>query len=135
MGLEQPIFSPDLLLWKTSLNEDLIPTGSIGVNSDLVEVESNFPRFKLLFPLEETEEELLARVKKEGEKLLKSLNTEKVFQVNEQNAIENNNELAENSLETNQESSHSNNDKENLKEEILEQEGKSFLSYTASNNN
>ena len=42
MGLEQPIFSPDLLLWKTSLNEKLIPTGSIGVNSDLVETESNF---------------------------------------------------------------------------------------------
>ena len=59
MGLEQPIFSPDLLLWKTSLNEDLIPTGSIGVNSDLVETESNFSRFKLLSPLAETEEELL----------------------------------------------------------------------------
>ena len=58
-----------------------------------------------------------------------------MFQVNEQNAKENNNELAENSLETNQESSHSNNDKENLKEAILEQEGKSFLSYTTNSNN
>ena len=100
MGLEQPIFSPDLILWKTSLNEGLIPTGSIGVNSDLVETESDFPRFKLLSPLAETDEELLIRVKKESDKLLKSLSTEKVFQVHELaakklNKEENSNELAE----------------------------------------
>ena len=83
MGLEQPIFSPDLMLWKTSLNEDLIPTGSIGVNCDLVETESDFLRFKLLSPMAETDEELLIRVKNIGEELLKSLSKEKVFQAHE----------------------------------------------------
>ena len=58
------------MLWKTSLNEDLIPTGSIGVNSDLVESESDFPRFKLLSPMAETDEELLIRIRNKSKKLL-----------------------------------------------------------------
>ena len=61
LNLEQPIFSPDLMLWKTSLNDHFLPTRSIGVNSDLVEKESDFPRFQLLCPMAETDEDLLKR--------------------------------------------------------------------------
>ena len=32
-----PLFSPDLKVWKTSLLEKFLVTGSIGVNPDLVE--------------------------------------------------------------------------------------------------
>ena len=52
-----PLFSPDLKVWKASLLEKFLVTGSIGVNPDLVEREYNFPRFKVLCPEDETEEE------------------------------------------------------------------------------
>ena len=55
-----PLFSPDLKVWKTSLLEKFLVTGSIGsivVNPDLVEREYDFPRFKVLCPEDETEEE------------------------------------------------------------------------------
>ena len=81
----------------------MIPTGSIGVNSDLVEKESDFPRFKILSPIAETDEQLLIRIKNRGEKLLKLLSTEKVFQVhklavNKQDEEGNINEKDEDSL-------------------------------------
>ena len=57
--------------------------GTIGVNPDLVEREYNFPRFKLLCPENETETELLERVKKSGETLLNVLETESVYSAHE----------------------------------------------------
>ena len=137
MSLEQPIFSPDLMLWKTSLNDHLIPTGSIGVNSDLVEKESDFPRFKILSPMAETDEELLIRIKNRGEKLLKLLSTEKVFKVHElavkkQDEEENRNKKHEDSLGKSQQSSHGYTNQEKAKTEQLErdEERQSFCSYT-----
>ena len=120
MSLEQPIFSPDLMLWKTSLNDHLIPTGSIGVNSDLVEKESDFPRFKILASMAETDEELLIRIKNRCEKLLKLLSTEKVFQVHElavkkQYEEENRNKKHKESLGKSQQSSHGYTNQENTK--------------------
>ena len=83
INMQMPIFSPDLKIWRTSLLEKLLVTGTIGVNPDLVEREYNFPRFKLLCPENETETELLERVKKSGETLLNVLETESIFSAQE----------------------------------------------------
>ena len=79
INMKMPIFSPDLKVWRTSLLEKLLVTGTIGVNPDLVEREYNFPRFKLLCPENETETELIERVKKSGKELLKVLESESIF--------------------------------------------------------
>ena len=73
INMKMPIFSPDLKVWRTSLLEKLLVTGTIGVNPDLVEREYNFPHFKLLCPENETETELIERVEKSGKELLNVL--------------------------------------------------------------
>ena len=83
INMKMPIFSPDLKVWRTSLLEKLLVTGTIGVNPDLVEREYNFPRFKLLCPEKETETELFERVKKSGEALLNVLESESIFSAHE----------------------------------------------------
>ena len=79
INMKMPIFSPDRKVWRTSLLEKLLVTGTIGVNPDLVEREYNFPRFKLLCPENETETELIERVKKSGKELLNVLESESIF--------------------------------------------------------
>ena len=52
-----PLFSPDLKVWKTSLLEKFLVTGSIGGKSRPHRTRINFLRFKVLCPEDETEEE------------------------------------------------------------------------------
>ena len=60
------------------MSDKLIITGTVGVNQELVELHNNFPRFNLLHPKEESEQELLIRVKKQNEQILKNLKELKV---------------------------------------------------------
>ena len=71
-----PIFSPELQVWKTPLNDKLLITGTCGVNKELIEVHNNFPRFSITHPEEETEEDLLARIKIQGAEVIEHLKTQ-----------------------------------------------------------
>ena len=71
--LTAPIFSPELQVWKTPLNDKLLITGTYGVNKELIEVHNNFPRFSITNPEEETEEDLLARIKIQGAEMIEHL--------------------------------------------------------------
>ena len=55
----KPFFSPELQVWRTPLSDKLMITGTVGVNKELVELHDNFPRFNVLHPNEESEQELL----------------------------------------------------------------------------
>ena len=66
VNMRVPIFSPDLKVWRTSLLEKFVVTGTIGVNPDLVERDYNFPRFRIMSPESETEKELMRSVRKSG---------------------------------------------------------------------
>ena len=72
-GLEIPCFSPELLTWKTPLNQKLIVSGHIGINPRLVERENNFPRFSITHPSELKEKEIYELVAMRGRKLLNEL--------------------------------------------------------------
>ena len=60
------------------MSDKLIITETVGVNQELVKLHNSFPRFNLLHPNEEFEQELLIRVKKQGEQILKNLKELKV---------------------------------------------------------
>ena len=71
--LTVPIFSPELQVWKTPLNDKLLITGTCGVNKELIEVHNNFPCFSITHPEEETEEDFLARIKIQGAEVIEHL--------------------------------------------------------------
>ena len=47
LNLGQPIFSPNLIAWKTPLTKQLLVTGEIGITKDLVDNSLNYPQFCL----------------------------------------------------------------------------------------
>ena len=69
MGIDKPFLSPNLQIWSTPLNSKLLITGSLGVDQKLVELENNYPRFEITVKKEETEEEIMERLKKKIEKM------------------------------------------------------------------
>ena len=71
--LKVPVFSPELQIWRTPLNQKLLITGSCGMNPELVEVENNYPRFNLITKENETDDDILARVKIKGDEIINSL--------------------------------------------------------------
>ena len=71
--LKVPVFSPELQVWRTPLNQKLLITGSCGMNPELVEEENNYPRFNLITTENETDDDILARVKKKGDEIVNSL--------------------------------------------------------------
>ena len=85
VNMRVPIFSPDLKVWRTSLLEKVLVTGTIGVNPDLVERDYNFPRFRIMSPESETEKELMSRIRKSGQSLLNILSSENIFSTHELN--------------------------------------------------
>ena len=46
--LKVPLFSPELQVWHTPLNQKLLITGTCGMNPELIEEENNFPRFRVI---------------------------------------------------------------------------------------
>ena len=72
-GLDIPVFSPELQVWRSPLSQKLIITGPVGVNHELIELHNNFPRFNLLHKEGQSEEEILTRVKNQGIQILEKL--------------------------------------------------------------
>ena len=60
-------------MWRSLLSQKLIVTGPLGVKHELIELHKNFPRFHLLHKEGQSEEEILARVKKQGTQILENL--------------------------------------------------------------
>ena len=71
--LNIPVFNPELQVWRSPLSQKLIITGPVGVNHELIELHNNFPRFHLLHEEGQYEEEILARVRKQGTQILENL--------------------------------------------------------------
>ena len=71
--LNVPIFSPELQIWKTPLSDKLFITGTCEVNKELVEIHNNYPRFSIIHPESETEEDLLAKIKSQGAEMIEHL--------------------------------------------------------------
>ena len=71
--LKVPVFSPELQVWRTPLNQKLLITGSCWMNPELVEEENNYPRFSLITTEKETYDDILARVKIKGDEIINSL--------------------------------------------------------------
>ena len=72
-GLNMPVFSPELQVWRSPLSQKLIITGPVGINHELIELHNNFPRFSLLHRENESDEEILARVKRQGRQILERI--------------------------------------------------------------
>ena len=72
-NLEIPVFSPEIQVWRTPLNQKLLITGTCGINRELIEKENNFPRFSVITSVNETDSDLLKRIKMQGERILSSL--------------------------------------------------------------
>ena len=70
LELEKPYFSPNLKIWRTPLNSKLLVTGSLGIDRNLLELESNYPRFQMLVKQNETDGMILKRIMTKAEKLL-----------------------------------------------------------------
>ena len=70
LELEKPYFSPNLKIWRTPLNSKLLVTGSLGIDRNLVELESNYPRFQMLVKQNEMDGMILKRIMTKAEKLL-----------------------------------------------------------------
>ena len=60
------------------MSNKLIIIGTVGINHELIELHNNFPRFNLLHSKEESEQELLARVKKQGKLILERIRELKI---------------------------------------------------------
>ena len=69
MGLEEAFLSPNLQVWGTPLNSKLLITGSLGIDPKLVEIKSNYPRFKMLVKENENEEDILERKRNKRRRL------------------------------------------------------------------
>ena len=41
-GLNFPIFSPELQIWRSPLSNKLIITGTVGINHELIEMHNNW---------------------------------------------------------------------------------------------
>ena len=72
-GLNLPVFSPELQVWRSPLSQKLIITGTVGINHELIELHNNFPRFSLLHHEDESDKEILARVKSQGKLILERI--------------------------------------------------------------
>ena len=72
-NLSIPTFSPEIQVWKTPLNNKLLITGTCGVNKELIEKNNNFPRFNIIHLENETEDELLTKIKIQGNNIIDSL--------------------------------------------------------------
>ena len=72
-NLEIPVFSPEIQVWRTPLNQKLLITGTCGINRELIEKENNFPRFSVITSVNETDSDLLKKIKMQGERILSSL--------------------------------------------------------------
>ena len=72
-GWEIPLFSPDLQMWKTPLNEQLIISGTVGVNPLLIEMKSNYPRFDVIVKDGATPGEIIEMVETKSKNLLDRL--------------------------------------------------------------
>ena len=72
-NLSIPHFSPELQIWKTPLSDKHLITGTVGVNRELVETHNNYPRFNVVHPDNESEQELLNRIKSQSEEIIKNL--------------------------------------------------------------
>ena len=46
--LDVPLFSPELKVWKSPLNHNLLMSGGIGIDPLLIEPNSNYPRFNMI---------------------------------------------------------------------------------------
>ena len=77
-GLNLPVFSPELQVWRSPLSNKLIITGTVGINHELIELHNNFPRISRLHSKEESDQELLARVKKQGILILERIKELKI---------------------------------------------------------
>ena len=69
MGIDKPFLSPNLQVWSTPLNSNLLITGSLGVDPKLVELENNYPRFEVIVGKEETEEQIMGKLQKKIERM------------------------------------------------------------------
>ena len=49
-GLSVPIFSPNLQIWCTKLNDNLVFSGCIGINPSVIDKRNDFPRFFVVVP-------------------------------------------------------------------------------------
>ena len=72
-GLSLPVFSPELQVWRSPLSQKLIITGTVGINHELIELHNHFPRFRLKHHNEDSEKEILARVKRQGKLILERI--------------------------------------------------------------
>ena len=72
-GFEIPMFSPNLKIWRTSLNDKYLVTGNIGCNPSLVESANNYPRFSIIKKEGESEDKTLQKVIQKGKRLLESI--------------------------------------------------------------
>ena len=72
-GWEAPLFSPDLQMWKTPLNEQLIISGSVGVNLLLIEMKNNYPRFDVVVKDGTSPADMMEMIETKAKNLLDSL--------------------------------------------------------------
>ena len=66
----QPIFPPNLVAWKTPLTKQLLLTGEIGINKDLVDNCLNYPQFCLTVPDNMSRKGIIQEITKKGKLLL-----------------------------------------------------------------
>merc|ERR1712055_758725 len=69
-NLSVPVFSPEIQVWKTPLNNKLLQTGTCGVNKELIEENNNFPRFNIIHLENKTEDYVLNKIKSQGRKII-----------------------------------------------------------------
>ena len=67
------LFSPELQVWRTPLNQKLLITGTCGMNPELIEEENNFPRFRVIAAENETDDDILERIQTKGDEIISSL--------------------------------------------------------------
>merc|ERR1712055_1199243 len=71
--LKVHVFSPEMQVWRTPLNQKLLITGTCGVNHELIEKENNFPRFNVIVSEKETDSDILDRIKAKGREIISLL--------------------------------------------------------------
>ena len=64
------MFSPNLIAWKTPLTKEMLITGEIGVNRDLVDNALKYPQFCLTVRDNMSREEIKQEIKRKGQSLI-----------------------------------------------------------------
>ena len=68
-----PIFSPNLQIWCTKLNDNLLFSGCIGVNPSVIDRKNDFPRFVVVVPKNLSNNQIIEYVTSKGQQLIRNI--------------------------------------------------------------